>query len=275
MIPNKISQTFLDRQAKPDETVALVVRANGSGLGTYTVQGRTNKTFAFQFNKKAGGHILRFPASFWSASKDAVARELFDRNLPVALVPTVEPWNPSLALCELTTVPREEVPAEAPPIVPGNDLAPGGNGLVPVIPVTDDDIAAARVEGRNDFGSGLTLGDNPFTDALPELAEAWKGSFEAAESDANEQPDPPADLTDPQPEPTPEPTPEDQPADPAPAAYELRDGDIFRAGTEERVGGLFDPEDHLRMGHGLKGEREAVLAWLATLPPRTSTPPTE
>ena len=137
MIPQKISQTALNRLADPDEVVAIVVAVSGSGLGTYIVQGRSNRTFAFQFEKKRGLHVLRFPATFWHAKKGELSRELYDQSSTLALIPTVEPWDTTRTLAELTLVERAPVEVEAEPVKPETDPAPGaietGNFIVEVI----------------------------------------------------------------------------------------------------------------------------------------------
>lgn len=256
MTPNKISQTVLDRLAAPGEVLAVVVTTAGSGLGTFVLQGRSNRTFAFQFSKTRGAHVLRFPASFWTARKGEVARELFDHSAQ-PMVPTVEPWDASRSLSEVVMPPAAAAEEEAAPIPPNSDPAPTGPGLAVLVDPTPEQIEEARRQGREDFGLDSALG-NPFVaDLMPALHQAWQAGFDEATAEHDKEiaagDEPPA-------------TTGDHPAvvGDLPPVFRLDGKDIFLGG--ERVGGLFDPGDHLRMAKGKTELRFEVEAFLATLP---------
>lgn len=256
MIPTKISQTVLDRLAAPGEVLAVVITTAGSGLGTFVLQGRSNRTFAFQFSKVRGAHVLRFPASFWTARKGEVARELFDHSAQ-PMVPTVEPWDASRLLSELEMPPAAVVEPEPAPVQPNTDPAPTGPGLAILIDPTPEQVEEARRQGREDFGLDSALG-NPFDrDTMPALHQAWQEGQEAAAQEHDKEI---ADDGD-----TPPPS-DDHPTTVAPLPQIFRlDGKDIMLG-DERVGGLFDPGDHLRMAKGKTELREQVEAFLASLP---------
>lgn len=339
MIPTKISQTVLDRLAAPGEVLAVVVTTAGSGLGTFVLQGRSNRSFAFQFQKTRGAHVLRFPASFWTARKGEVARELFDHSVQ-PMVPTVEPWDASRSLSELVMPPAAVVEPEPAPVQPNSDPAPTGPGLAILIDPTPEQVEEARRQGREDFGLDSALG-NPFAaDIMPALHQAWQEGFDKAEAEDDREvallvgsdaflagktladnpyhpeteaarraawiegfekavaaaPQPDDHPTTVAPLPIIEPAAEggfiatspDAPGangqgeteeearesfaaavdliagNDSPPPFRLDGRDIMLG--DERVGGLFDPGDHLRMAKGKTELREQVEAFLATLP---------
>lgn len=246
MIPSKISQTFLTRAATPGEVLAVVIAVAGSGLGTFVVQGRSSKAFAFQFDKTRGAHVLRFPASLWTDKKAGLAKELFDHNLSLPMIPTVEAWERGRSIAELLLPELPPQPVEELPAKPDTDPSPAGLGLA-IIPHTAEELAEAREIGIAAFATGDTL--SPFGDEMPELTAAWTAGYESAKKAA-------------EPEPEPEPEPSLDTPEPAAGAFTMAGDDIMLG--DERVGGLFDPGGHLRMSPGKKDLRRAVEAFLAS-----------
>jgi hypothetical protein len=305
MIPTKISQTVLDRLAAPGEVLAVVVSTAGSGLGTFVMQGRSNRTFAFQFAKTRGAHVLRFPASFWTAKKGEIARELFDHTNPQPLVPTVEPWDASRSLGELIMPPAAIVDPEPLLSQPNSDLAPTGPGLAIDIPPSAQELADARRFGREDFGLDSTKG-NPFDPVqFAAFHQEWQAGFDEAAAEHDKETAEsnipfPASIDGPG-DPDTDPavhsdegssddttsssgdgttqshegsggfsgssdshSEESHSNSPPSPAFRLDGTDILLG--DERVGGLFEPGNHLRMAKGKTDIRDQVEAFLSTLP---------
>lgn len=236
LLPSKISQTVLDRAASATETVAIVILALGSGLGTFVVQGRTNKLFAFQFSPRRGAHVLRFPATLWAENKHALAVELFGHNVGVLLTPQVEPWDESRLLSDLVLAPLVPLEPEASPSPPSHDPAPTGAGLGVFVPPNEAELEVAREEGRKAYRAGES---NPFDGSQSSpLADAWLEGFteESAKSGSvGPLENPPAGL------------------------YRTEDG-IFDG--ETKIAGFVDPDGHLRMSKGFADRRDEVEAFL-------------
>lgn len=161
VIPQKITQAFLVNIAAAGEAVAVVIKAQGSGLGTFVVQGRSNKAFSFQFSRRHGGHVLRFPASQWHR----FARELFDYNASISLVPIIECWDATRSLADISLAPVDSVALEVEPegSAPETDPAPVGIGLAAVV-ASGEPIQTPIPETPNVPENESPPGDEPIQD---------------------------------------------------------------------------------------------------------------
>lgn len=86
----------------------MVLLLPGIGnLTTYRMQGRTNRVFRFEWDRRLQCHVVRIPHSVWSADNMALAKEALDHKLMLPVLVNVEfeaPETPANAPANESTI---------------------------------------------------------------------------------------------------------------------------------------------------------------------------
>ncbi len=97
-LPAELSSRNLLPLGKPGEPVICVLLQGVDNMFAFRVQGRTNRTLRFEWDRVRQCHAFRAPLNVWEADGLALAREALDQRLLHPLIVTVEPPETNLAV---------------------------------------------------------------------------------------------------------------------------------------------------------------------------------
>lgn len=89
-LPLELSSRNLLPLRKGSEPVIILLLHGIGNLTTYRMQGRTNRVFRFEWDRRLQCHVVRIPHSVWSADNMALAKEALDHKLMLPVLVNAE-----------------------------------------------------------------------------------------------------------------------------------------------------------------------------------------
>lgn len=89
-LPLELASKVLAPFAQPGEPMVCLQIHSVGNLTPFRMRGRTNRSYRFEWDRQHLCHVLRVPASLWTAEDSSLARDIYQQMLTRPVIPTLE-----------------------------------------------------------------------------------------------------------------------------------------------------------------------------------------